>query len=1490
MHTCHRFHRRCSLALLFVYGVTRIIVFPVPVAHALISNGANAIDQLGQYDDSLSAPAPSYTKAAVNDGPNKLGFDDPGGLVFDPVDHRVFVVETTNNRVLVYTLNADNTLPDRIPDYVIGQTDFYTNTAANTQAGLNVPHDAAYDSANDRLFVAETTGDRVKVFDLSGGITNGMNAAFVLGQTTFTGAGNATTQAGMNGPRGVAYDPLNQYLFVSQITANRVTVYNLADGIVNGENAIKVLGQANFTTATAATTQAGMNVPYGLAYDAVTKYLFVSQDTGNRVTVFDLSDGITDGESAINVLGQADFVTAAAANTQAGLNDPRNIAYDGIHKHLYVAQLTGNRVTVFDLSDGITNGESAINVLGQALFTTVTAADTQAGFRSPYGVAYASGSNLLYVSQTGNHRVSIFDVSSITNGENAADGLGQYDDSLSAPSPVYTKASANNGPNKLGLNAPQDVALDRVNHRLFAADAVNNRVFVYNLTAANRLIDRIPDAVLGQPNFYSNAAASTQAGMSAPQAVDYDPAGNRLFVSLSGQHRVLVFDVASITDGENAVGVIGQTNFTTVTAGNTQAKLNTPQGLEFDPGNKYLYVAQSGNHRVSVFDLSDGVTDGENAVDLLGQYDESLSAPAPVYTKVAANDGVNRLGYESPEGVFVDTVDHRVFVVDTTHNRVLVYTLNADNTLPDRIPDYVIGQANFYTETAASTQAGLNAPEDVEYDSANDRLFVLETTGDRVKVFDLSGGITNGMNAAFVLGQTTFAGAGNATTQAGMNGPRGMAYDPANQYLFVAQSTANRVTVYNLADGITNGENAIKVLGQANFTTATAATTQAGMNVPRGVAYDRVNKYLFVSQSTGNRVTVYNLADGITDGENAIKVLGQANFTTATAATTQAGMNDPRHIDYDEAGRRLFVAQDTGNRVTVYDLSDGITDGENAASVLGQALFTTATAGNTQAGMNSAFGISFASGGNLLYVSQISNHRISVFDTASITNGENAVNGLGQYDGNLSDPAPVYTKILMDNGPNRLGFNAPQDVALDSVNHRLFVSDTTNNRVVGYDLDSNNRLIDRIPDDVLGQTDFYSNATASTQAGMSAPQYFALDPLAHRLFVSLSGQNRVLVFHVAAITDGESAVNVIGQTNFTTVTAGTTQAKLSAPQGILYDRDNEYLYIAQSGNSRIGVFDAGMKRITGTAYADEGLTPLSSGKKVAVSLHGGSVTATGVTIAGGQFTISGTGAGLTMTGGTILSVYLDNNAEKGVTVTLGSGSAMSGVHLYQNRLIVRNDSGSVALTNNHLSVADNNGDADITSIFTVDSSTLNVKSGKSLLVWAGDTFTPGGGISVGSGITINGTLNGGANTIALSGAWLLRPSGAFSAATSTVVLDGANQTLSGSTTFYDLQKVVASAASLTFAATTTQTILGTLRFEGASLQSLSLLSSRPGTRWNIDPQGPRDISDVTVTDSENVHATAIECLSGCTNGGNNINWIFGSSVDDDEDYFFFIGG
>ena len=68
------------------------------------------------------------------------------------------------------------------------------------------------------------------------------------------------------------------------------------------------------------------------------------------------------------------------------------------------------------------------------------------------------------------------------------------------------------------------------------------------------------------------------------------------------------------------------------------------------------------------------------------------------------------------------------------------------------------------------------------------------------------------------------------------------------------------------------------MLGQPNFTSKTAHTTQNGMNGPTSLAMDNASGRLYVSEWPNNRILVFNSADSLANGANASDVLGQKNF------------------------------------------------------------------------------------------------------------------------------------------------------------------------------------------------------------------------------------------------------------------------------------------------------------------------------------------------------------------------------------------------------------------------------------------------------------------------------------------------------------------------------------------------------------------------------------------------------------------------------------
>ncbi len=539
---------------------------------------------------------------------------------------------------------------------------------------------------------------------------------------------------------------------------------------------------------------------------------------------------------------------------------------------------------------------------------------------------------------------------------------------------------------------------------------------------------------------------------------------------------------------------------------------------------------------------------------------------APDFDTDDINDvDVNDHGLSSPGGVVVDDTLHKLFVADSANNRVLVHNLDSSDNIIDRTADNVIGQTNLTSGNSGATQSTLNSPWGLAIDKTNTRLFVADMANHRVLVFDYSS-VSNGMNAAYVLGQADFTSSSSATTQSRLNQPRDLIYDGSASFLYVGDRLNSRVMVFNVSS-ISNGENAANVLGQPNYTATCPCTTSATtMAWPTGLAFDSSGGRLFVGNGGVDRVTVYDV-NSITNGEAAVNVLGISVFnlngsSSATATTTPS----PIGLAYDPGTSNLFVGSTSPARISVFSVA-AISNGEAAVNVLGATDLTShGISGASQASLGTGSKTMFMLGSRL-YVSQSSNNRVSIFDVSTVTNGEDAVDMFGQTN---SDESLNYGLSNPNNATaSQTGLYRPWDVALDETGHRLFAVDYSNNRVIVHQLDQHNHYVDNAADFVLGQSNFISSGSSLSQNSFN--QVTAVEYDAGRDWLFVADDARILVFDVASITNGEAAIHVLGEPDYTSYSDDFTQTDLSYVSSMAYDEERHLLFAADF--LRIMVFD-----------------------------------------------------------------------------------------------------------------------------------------------------------------------------------------------------------------------------------------------------------------------------------------------------------------------------
>ncbi len=190
--------------------------------------------------------------------------------------------------------------------------------------------------------------------------------------------------------------------------------------------------------------------------------------------------------------------------------------------------------------------------------------------------------------------------------------------------------------------------------------------------------------------------------------------------------------------------------------------------------------------------------------------------------------------------------------------------------------------------------------------------------------------------------------------------------------------------------------------------------------------------------------------------------------------------------------------------------------------------------------------------------------------------------------------------------------------------------------------------------------------------------------------------------------------------------------------------------VAVTGNTSI----VGQAAISGTVYTDRGVTPLGS-RTVRIHVDGVDSGLTDVTAADGTYSVTGTAVD-NLTGTEIVTVFIDNETENGVTIvdSVVSGT-MSGIDIYQDYLSIRGISTTSTLTGTNVDTADNSSDVDITAIYTMSGSNISGVGSVGLFVTS-PTFTPAGTLDFGGDIVIDtgDVLNQTTNPINVSGDFL----------------------------------------------------------------------------------------------------------------------------------------
>jgi hypothetical protein len=282
-----------------------------------------------------------------------------------------------------------------------------------------------------------------------------------------------------------------------------------------------------------------------------------------------------------------------------------------------------------------------------------------------------------------------------------------------------------------------------------------------------------------------------------------------------------------------------------------------------------------------------------------------------IITTVAGDGGWGYSGDGGPatsaslnnlQGVAVDAHGN-IYIADTSDNRIRKVTASSG------IITTVAGGGTVLGDGGLATLAGLTSPVGVGLDASGN---IYIAGGNRIrKVTAATGNITTVAGT----GASGSGGDGGAATNAGLNGPRGVAVDISGNF-YIADAYNNRIRKVTASTGVIT---TVAGNGTAGFTGDNGPATSAELANPSGVAVDSAGN-IYIADYSNNRIRKVTASTGII---TTVAGNGTASYFGDGGPATSAALNYPAGVAVDSLGN-IYIADYYNNSIREVIASSGI--------------------------------------------------------------------------------------------------------------------------------------------------------------------------------------------------------------------------------------------------------------------------------------------------------------------------------------------------------------------------------------------------------------------------------------------------------------------------------------------------------------------------------------------------------------------------------------
>ena len=326
--------------------------------------------------------------------------------------------------------------------------------------------------------------------------------------------------------------------------------------------------------------------------------------------------------------------------------------------------------------------------------------DDEDQFEDPIGIEINSSGNLIYIADSDNDRINVFN----ENGRHVFE-FGSFCD-MQTDSGCHEDSPKADEDGDGQFNTPLDLVLDSSGNDLYVVDSENDRIQRFDS---------------------DDGDFDMKFGSSDEDDPDYIGSPAAIAIQKSSPRDIYVASIAS--DSISVFDDDGVFLFKFGSTGSGDGKFSDPSGLLIDDSNDLLYVADTDNDRIQIFELDDSCpSDTTEIVDGVCFVEE--------FGDTGSGDG----DFRSPSGLVLDSSNDLLYVADTGNDRIQIFELvDRDDSCPSDTTEIVDGVC--FVEEFGDTGSGdgdFRSPSGLALDSSNDLLYVADTRNDRIQVFETS--------------------------------------------------------------------------------------------------------------------------------------------------------------------------------------------------------------------------------------------------------------------------------------------------------------------------------------------------------------------------------------------------------------------------------------------------------------------------------------------------------------------------------------------------------------------------------------------------------------------------------------------------------------------------------------------------------------------------------------------------------------------------------